>query len=58
MGADIRFEPEGLRCILRLPLLPRPSPNLGRAAGAVLACGGNDPLTSGWIAQTEYDSHW
>jgi hypothetical protein len=29
MGADIRFEPEGLCCTLRLPLLPRPLPNLG-----------------------------
>jgi two-component sensor histidine kinase len=29
MGADFRFEPDGLHCTLRLPLVPRPSPNLG-----------------------------
>jgi two-component sensor histidine kinase len=28
-GADIRFEPEGLRCTLRLPLLPKPPSKLG-----------------------------
>lgn len=29
MGSDIRFEPEGLRCTLRLPLVPRPPSKLG-----------------------------
>jgi hypothetical protein len=27
MGADLRFEPEGLRCTLRLPIPRRVRPN-------------------------------
>jgi two-component sensor histidine kinase len=29
MGADIRFEPQGVSCILRLPLVPRSHPANG-----------------------------